>query len=77
MAMAKVWATVFSCGLKGCLDHPSLLSQLTVGFRIKKLMSPAAECAPSSSAHDDLGACHTQYTSASAIGAKAAANYNQ
>lgn len=42
MAMAKVWATVFSWGLKGCLDQPILLSQATMGFRIIKPISPAS-----------------------------------
>lgn len=40
IAIAKVWETVFSCGLKGCLLHPILVSRWTMGRMITKLMSP-------------------------------------
>lgn len=41
-AMPMVCATVFSCGVKGCLLQPIFTSHADSGFRIVKEMRPAA-----------------------------------
>ena len=43
MAIARVWATVFSCGVKGFLDQPFLMMNAENGFRMVKEMRPAAQ----------------------------------
>ena len=40
IAMAIVWQTVFSCAVKGCWDHPRLVSHAEKGRKMTKEMSP-------------------------------------
>ena len=41
IAIAKVWETVFSCAVNGCLAQPFFVSHRQVGFRNTKEMRPA------------------------------------
>ena len=42
MAIEKVWTTVFSCAVNGCLVHPSRSSAAVSGFRARNAVRPAA-----------------------------------
>lgn len=40
IAIAIVWQTVFSCAVKGCLDHPRFVSHAENGRKMTKEMRP-------------------------------------